>query len=184
MAGQYGHPAGGYGQPGPSPQVAQWFHAVDQDRSGQINSFELQRALVNGNMSQFSEEACRMMIDMFDANNSGTIDLAEFGRLFEYIGQWRTTFQGFDRDRSGTIDDAELGQALQQLGFRLSPAFLSSLAAKAEPRTRRIGLDRFITTMVQLKRLTDSFRTRDREGRGQAVIGFEDFLGLAMGVHQ
>jgi len=42
--------------------VAAWFHAVDQDKSGQITAAELQRALVNGNWSHFSEEACRMMI--------------------------------------------------------------------------------------------------------------------------
>jgi len=31
-------------------------------RSGQIDAKELQRALVNGNWSNFSEEACRIMI--------------------------------------------------------------------------------------------------------------------------
>ena len=45
-----------------NPDVAAWFHAVDTDRSGQITASELQRALVNGNWSHFSEEACRMMI--------------------------------------------------------------------------------------------------------------------------
>ena len=85
--------------PGPPQQTVQWFQAVDQDRSGQINALELQRALVNGNMSQFSEEACRMMIDMFDKDRSGTIDVREFSQLFDYIGQWRGVFQGFDRDR-------------------------------------------------------------------------------------
>ena len=54
---------GGYGQqPAVDPSVAQWFSAVDTDRSGQISAQELQRALVNGNWSHFSEEACRMMI--------------------------------------------------------------------------------------------------------------------------
>lgn len=183
MAG-YGQ-QGGYGQPpGPPHQVVQWFQAVDQDRSGQIDARELQRALVNGNMAQFSEEACRMMIDMFDANHSGTIDVAEFGRLFDYINQWRAAFMGFDRDRSGTIDQGELGQAMHQLGYRLSPALLANITARADPRGRRMNLDRFIITMVQLKRLTDSFRSRDREGRGQANIAYEDFLGLAMGAHQ
>ncbi len=33
-----------------------------QDNSGQITAPELQRALVNGNWSNFSEEACRLMI--------------------------------------------------------------------------------------------------------------------------
>merc|ERR1712059_31080 len=125
-----------------------------------------------------------MMIDMFDTNRSGTIDVGEFGKLFDYVGQWKTIFEGFDRDRSGSIDQAELGQALQQLGYRLSPTFVQNCLAKADVRTRRMSLDKFITVSVQLKRLSDSFRARDREGRGQALLTYEDFLGLAMGLHQ
>ena len=55
---------GPYGSapPGVDPQTQQWFNAVDQDRSGQISAQELQKALVNGNWSNFSEEACRLMI--------------------------------------------------------------------------------------------------------------------------
>jgi len=176
MAGWQQHPQG-------NPLVAQWFQAVDQDRSGHINALELQRALVNGNMTQFSEETCTLMIDMFDGDRSGTIDLREFGMLFDYINQWRNAFTSFDRDRSGSIDEQELGQAMNQLGYRFSPAFISGLAAKADPRTRRVNLDRFITTMVQLRKLTDSFRRRDREGRGTATIAYEDFLGIAIGSH-
>merc|ERR1712179_814605 len=73
-AGQGYQGQGGYGAPHPqggNQLVYQWFQAVDVDRSGQINALELQQALVNGNMSKFSEEACRMMIDLFDANRSG-----------------------------------------------------------------------------------------------------------------
>ena len=61
---------------GPQDQIRQWFMAVDADRSGQISATELQRALVNGNMSRFSEETCRMLISMFDNNHSGTIDVS------------------------------------------------------------------------------------------------------------
>merc|ERR1711973_842582 len=70
---QGGYP--GYGapqQPAVDPQVQQWFNAVDSDRSGQIEAKELQKALVNGNWSNFSEEACRMMIDMYDKDKKGT----------------------------------------------------------------------------------------------------------------
>ena len=72
--------SGGYRPPGhpggPQDQIRQWFLAVDADRSGQISAMELQRALVNGNMSKFSEETCRMLISMFDNNHSGTIDVS------------------------------------------------------------------------------------------------------------
>merc|ERR1711970_1586085 len=173
------------GQQGvPQQQVMQWFQAVDVDRSGHINAIELQQALVNGNMSKFSEDACRMMIDMFDANKSGTIDVSEFGQLFNFVNQWKGVFQGFDRDRSGSIELQELTQALQQMGYRFSQNFVNNVLARYDPKNRRLTLDNFIVVSFQLKRLTDSFKRRDSEMRGQAVMGYEDFVGLAMGAHQ
>jgi hypothetical protein len=66
------------------PTIASWFRAVDQDNSGQITAAELKRALVNGNWSNFSEEACKLMI-----GNSGKqvfiIDLSFLN--FEMIRQ-------------------------------------------------------------------------------------------------
>lgn len=35
---------------------------VDRDRSGKINSSELQAALINGRGQQFSDNACKLMI--------------------------------------------------------------------------------------------------------------------------
>ena len=116
---------GGYNQGRPGGQgqddFRSWFTSVDRDRSGQISPLELQQALVNGNMSKFSEETCKMMISMFDANKSGTIDMNEFGQLFSYVQQWRGIFISFDRDRSGSIEAGEFSQALAQMGFNLSP---------------------------------------------------------------
>jgi len=124
------------------------------------------------------------MINMFDTNMTGTIDVNEFGRLFTYIQQWKAMFEGFDRDRTGTIDQNEFTQALQQMGYRFTPQFIQNLLAKFDPKERKLTLDNFITVSVQVKRLTDSFRSRDREMKGQAVLGYEDFVGLAMGAHK
>ena len=162
----------------------QWFQAVDVDRSGHINAIELQQALINGNMSKFSEEACRMMIDLFDANKSGTIDVNEFVQLFNYINQWKGVFEGFDKDRSGSIDLNEFSQALQQMQYSFSQTFVQNILTKYDPKTRRLTLDNFIVVCFSLKRLTDSFKRRDREMRGQAMMGYEDFVGLALGAHQ
>lgn len=180
---QYG---GGYppGQPSVDPQIQSWFNAVDQDRSGQIDYKELQRALVNGNWSNFSEEACRMMVDMFDRDKTGQINLQEFSSLFGYINQWKALFESIDRDRSGYIEHAELTQAFNQMGYRFTPTFIQNVLAKYDARTRRLTLDNFIVVCVNIKRLTDSFRTRDREMRGQAVLQYEDFIGLALGAHK
>jgi len=192
-----GAPGGGYpgagappGQYGGAPaqqvdpQVAQWFQAVDQDNSGQIDAKELGQALANGDMSQFSQEACQMMINMFDSNLTGTIDVNEFGKLFQYINQWKAMFEGYDRDRSGQIDQGEFTQALQQMGYRFSPQFVQNLLAKFNPRERKLTLDNFIIVSVQVKRLTDSFRSRDTQMQGSATMQYEDFIGLAMGAHK
>jgi len=176
---RYGAPP----QPQVEPQIAQWFNAVDQDRSGQIDAKELQRALVNGNWSHFSEEACRMMIDMFDRDKSGQINMQEFGALFAYINQWKGLFESIDRDRSGFIEQGEFSEALTKMGYRFSPTFVQNLLGKYDQRTRRLTLDNFIVASVQIKRLTDSFRSRDKEMRGSATLTYEDFIGLAMGAH-
>ena len=120
--GNTGYSQGGGSRPGGQGQddIRSWFTSVDRDRSGQISPLELQQALVNGNMSKFSEETCKMMISMFDTNKSGTIDMNEFGQLFSYVQQWRGIFMGFDRDRSGSIEAGEFSQALAQMGFNLS----------------------------------------------------------------
>ena len=125
------HPGGGYSEaeapPGGyggapytqvDPTVAQWFQAVDQDNSGHIDAKELGEALANGDMSTFNQEACRMMINMFDTNLTGTIDINEFGKLFQYINHWKGMFEGLDNQRSGQIGQEEFTQALEQMGYR------------------------------------------------------------------
>ncbi len=47
---------------------------------------------------------------MFDRDRSGTINVYEFGDLFNYINQWKALFEGIDRDRSGFIEFQELQQ--------------------------------------------------------------------------
>jgi len=182
--GPAGGPAGYGAPPGVDPNIASWFRAVDSDNSGQISAEELKRALVNGNWSHFSEEACRMMIDMYDANNSGSIDLNEFNALFDCINKWKGVFESYDQDRSGRIEEAELTRAFQQMGYRFSPTFVQNILAKYDSKTRRMTLDNFIVCCVQIKRLTDSFRVRDREMKGAATLQYEDFIGLAMGAHK
>lgn len=124
-------PAGGAGYPGAAPavdpNVAQWFRAVDQDNSGQIDATELGQALANGDMSMFSEEACRMMISMFDTNQSNTIGMDEFGRLFNYINEWKRMFESYDREKQGTLSQEDLNQALQSIGYRYGDIYTVSV---------------------------------------------------------
>ena len=68
--------------------------------------------------------------------------------------------------------------------FRFSPQFVTNLLSKYSPRQKRLTLDKFIVMSVQIKRLTDSFRTRDTAMNGTATLQYEDFVGLALGSHK
>ncbi|KAG5676916.1 hypothetical protein PVAND_006715 [Polypedilum vanderplanki] len=164
-----------------NPEILNVFAQVDRDRSGKINSNELQQALITGRGQQFSDTACTLMISMFDADRSGTIDVYEFEKLFNYVNQWLACFKAYDRDGSGAIEEAELYAAFQQMGFRFSQQFIQFLIAINDPVNRReISVDQFIVLCVKIQRFTDAFRQRDQQQIGQITIGFEDFLGLAL----
>lgn len=47
---------------------------------------------------------------MFDTQNSASVDIQQFNKLFEYVNQWLNIFRTYDRNASGQIDDHELNQ--------------------------------------------------------------------------
>jgi len=191
--GGYGQPPAGYGQPGgypggygapaPPPGVSseaeRTFNAVDTDRSGKITAKELQAALQNGKGTGFSDKCCQLMISMFDRDNSGTVDIHSFGKLFEYINQWLNIFKTYDRNQSGQIDDQELNQAFSQMGFNFSPAFTQQLCARSHDH-KEVSVDEFIVLCVTVQRLTEAFRVRDTQQNGVISINFEDFLTVVL----
>ncbi|XP_063959785.1 peflin-like [Lytechinus pictus] len=167
--------------PGMSPDIYSWFVAVDQDNTGKIDSKELQQALTNSNWSKFDEATCKYMIGMFDKDKSGTIDASEFSQLWNYIQQWKQVFDGFDRDRSGGIDASELNTALNQMGYRLSPAFSQMVVNKYDTvHHKQIGLDTYIKMCAVLNSLTAAFRQRDTQMTGSININYEDFLMVVL----
>uniref|UniRef100_A0A1B0D4A2 EF-hand domain-containing protein n=1 Tax=Phlebotomus papatasi TaxID=29031 RepID=A0A1B0D4A2_PHLPP len=179
--GGYGAPPQMMGMPGINPETQRIFQVVDRDRSGKINAEELKGALVNGKGQNFSDTACRLMIGMFDQDHSGTIDINEFDKLYNYINQWLNAFKSYDRDQSGHIDEGELSSAFQQMGFRFSQDFIRFLVHKSDPKNHReISVDQFIVLCVQIQRFTEAFRQRDSEQKGIIQISFEDFISVAL----
>ncbi|KAL1918742.1 uncharacterized protein VTP21DRAFT_2764 [Calcarisporiella thermophila] len=195
-AGGYPPPQGGYPPPsGPPPpasnqqnQLLMWFKAVDSDNSGYLTVEELQRALINGDWSPFNIETCRLMVNMFDTDNSGTINFQEFAGLWKYIEDWKRLFQTFDTDKSGTINAQELQNALRTFGYNLSPSFIDLLikkfdkyaGTKNKTGARDVTFDSFVQACVTVKTLTDAFRRYDGDHDGWIQINYETFLELVV----
>jgi Ca2+-binding EF-hand superfamily protein len=163
------------------PAVLQWFQSVDADKSGRISMTELQQALTNANWTHFNPETCRLLIGLFDRDQSGQIDVNEFGALWQYITQWRGIFEQFDKDRSGFIDANELNTALTQMGFRVSPKFAQLVIYRYDPLARqRLTLDNFIQACVLVRTVTDTFRVKDTQMKGTIEISYEELLTMVL----
>ncbi|CAG0920241.1 unnamed protein product [Notodromas monacha] len=161
----------------------QIFQKVDRDRSGAISADELRAALSNGTWNPFNPETVRLMIGMFDKNNSGTIGFEEFGALWKYINDWQQCFRSFDRDNSGNIDKAELKHALTTFGYRFSEQFFDVLLTKFDRSGRKIiFFDDFIQCCVTLHMLTTAFRQHDTDLDGIITISYEQFLTMVLSV--
>jgi len=159
------------------------FQRVDRDRSGAINTDELQSALSNGTWTPFNPETVRMMIGMFDKDNSGTINFDEFGALWKYVTDWQQCFKSFDQDNSGSIDRNELQNALNTFGYRLAPPTIDMMLKKFDRQGRgTIAFDDFIQCCVTLHTLTASFRQHDTDMDGVIQIHYEQFLQMVLGL--
>ncbi|KAF9911458.1 Programmed cell death protein 6 [Linnemannia zychae] len=170
----------------PEATLRHWFNLVDSDHSGQLSTEELQKALINGDWSPFNLETVRLMMNMFDTDNSGLITFPEFAGLWKYIEDWRTCFQAFDKDKSGFIDFNELKTAMHSFGYNLSDPFLRLIIKKYDKRgknvsgTGDVSFDNFVQIAVTVKSLTDSFQRIDTDRRGFATISYEQFLQLVV----
>jgi Ca2+-binding EF-hand superfamily protein len=155
---------------------------------------ELQSALSNGTATPFSLNTIRLMIGIFDRNNTGTIDFDEFASLFPCINEWQKSFQSFDRDNSGTIDHMELKQALTSFGYRLPEECIDQMIRNLPKRSgqpninvslnsNRIEFDDFISIFVKLQTITKAFTQFDKDRTGVIRIKYEDFVGLLFGIN-
>ncbi|KIY66100.1 EF-hand [Cylindrobasidium torrendii FP15055 ss-10] len=184
---------GGY-QPGPpaapagvDPMLWGYFTSVDVDGSGSISVTELQRALVNGDWTQFDLDTVKMLMNIFDVDKSGTISYNEFAGLWKYIQDWQNVFRHFDADRSGSIEGRELADALRSFGYNLSPAIIGLVERKyaSEPATGYgpppgITFDRFVRACVVVKTLTESFQRVDTDRDGWVQLNYEQFMNIVL----
>ncbi|KAF8894463.1 hypothetical protein BD779DRAFT_840029 [Infundibulicybe gibba] len=185
-ANKYSHHQSGP-PPGVDPQLWQWFHAVDSDRSGAITVHELQTALINGNWTSFDLDTVKMLMGIFDTDRSGTISFQEFAGLWKYISDWQNVFRHFDRDRSGSIEGRELAEALRSFGYNLSPPLLTLIEHKyaSEPTIGYgpppgITFDRFVRACVVVKTVTEAFQRADSDRDGWVQLNYEQFMSIVL----
>jgi Ca2+-binding EF-hand superfamily protein len=118
-----------------------------------------------------------MMMRMFDADRTGTVNFEEFCGLWGFLAAWRGLFDRFDTDRSGSISYQEFADALVAFGYRLSPQFVQLLFNTYAKSTRTgrgeekgLSFDLFVQACISLKRMTDVFKRYDEDRDGYITL--------------
>ncbi|CAK9196398.1 unnamed protein product [Sphagnum troendelagicum] len=155
-----------------------WFESVDEDKSGSINSLELQRALEVGNL-KFPKSIVDQMIRMYDADQNGVMSFEEFVSLHGFLNLVQTSFSNVSRDQ-GFLALNEVYQALQQAGFALDePSFYTACQSFDPNRLGKFKLDDYISMCIFLQSAKNLFGAFDTSRIGHITLDFNQFVYCA-----
>ncbi|XP_057672091.1 peflin-like isoform X1 [Diorhabda carinulata] len=162
------------------PAVEKWFTAMDTKNEGRISSKELQQAFEIFQGKRFSDAACKFVVRIFDLDKNGGLDIKEFETLYYHIKLWINAFNTYDKASSGFLDENELDYALRLLDIHFSSDFIHFLVTRSNPNAKKISLDQYIITCIQIQKFTDEFKRRDPNYTGNINIKYEDFLEMIL----
>uniref|UniRef100_A0A8C5H159 Calpain-1 catalytic subunit n=1 Tax=Gouania willdenowi TaxID=441366 RepID=A0A8C5H159_GOUWI len=120
----------------------------------------------------FTKESCRSMINLMDADGSGKLGLTEFHVLWEKIKRYLTIFRQFDLDKSGTMSSYEMRMALESAGFKLTNHLFQLIILRYTEADMSVDFDNFVTCLVRLETMFNTFHTIDTDKDGQIALNF------------
>jgi calpain len=126
----------------------------------------------------FSVDACKALVSSCDMDRSGKLGFEEFMQLWMDIRKWKDTFAKYDKDRSGTFNIYELREALRTLGYSVSEKILGALTLRFANRQGLINLDDFISCIVKLRHLHNSFK--ENSSRNVAQFNLDEFMAVGI----
>ncbi|XP_076800345.1 calpain-9-like isoform X3 [Clavelina lepadiformis] len=158
---------------------------------GEIDAFELQdilNSVLKKNKPKhssdevspvFSLEACRSMVALMDATNSGKLNYDEFKALWVRVRKWIQIFGKYDKDRSGNFDTFELREALSSAGYSLSSRLYQMLCIRYANKELKIDMNDFILLSVKLEGMFKAFNDFKGSG-GNASLTLQEWLVTTM----
>lgn len=160
--------------------MREMFDRVDRNRDGKLDEAELSVALSNDDGTRLQASTIKLMIRLFDTDDSNGIEFREFYHLWNYILHWRKTFQKFDIDHNQKISFGEFQSAVESFGYRLPTDIVLFIFQKFgdfnSNKQMTLKFDMFVESLIWLLRCTNVFKKFDLKGNGVATISFQDFV--------
>lgn len=164
------------GSANPNTDTMYYFRSIDTDGAGCIDAIKLSLAL-SPQGTRFSLATTEKLIAMYDVTYSGCIYPENFRELHEFI---MTMFRGFkERDLSGDgrLDGNEIRMALRSRNLTVDENTFQAMMRKFDRHKRgSLGFDDYVELSLYLSKARRVFGTHDPQGKGQAVLSFDNFI--------
>lgn len=161
-------------------ETQKFFQNFESKSSGKITAKDLQMAFETFQGKHYTDAACKFVVRLFDLDKNGGLDIQEFENIYYHVKTWVNAFNQFDRNRSGFLNEKELDSALKHMELQFSPEFIRFLITRNDPVARRIALDQFIVTCVQIQKFGEEYLKMDEQRNGSIVLKYEQFLEMIM----
>ncbi|KAF7553488.1 hypothetical protein G7Z17_g3626 [Cylindrodendrum hubeiense] len=166
-----------------NPALRPLFDALDMDGTGHLSEPQLSAGFSNKDFNSIDPNVVHVLVQIFDADRSGTIDFADFCAMWSFLASWRTLFKRFNSDQSGNINTSDFNKALVDFGYRLSPTFVDLVFEIFDTRGEGfLSFDAFLHSCISLKRMTDEFKKYDEDRDGYITFSFEEFLCASLAI--
>lgn len=93
------------------------FRQIDVNGTGSIGPMELQLAMRNSDGTPFDISTIEIIFQVFDRDNSRSLEINEFFYLMKSLDYWNKIFRRFDVNGSGAINFTEYVQLLRYFGY-------------------------------------------------------------------
>ncbi|KAJ1157918.1 hypothetical protein NDU88_010615 [Pleurodeles waltl] len=172
----------------PEENIAEQVFSQYADMSLRVNAWQLQRILNDKIIKDdpaslrgggFSLDASRGILAVIDYNMSGSLDVKQFHRLWNYLNLFKVIFRRTDEERSGFIDRSTFQWAARAAELNVNKEMLQLIFYRYGDSSMRLNLIDFLCCMIRFKSTSKTLRFLPTDGNG-VYLSNDLFLKLMM----
>uniref|UniRef100_A0A8P4G9S9 Calpain-2 catalytic subunit n=1 Tax=Dicentrarchus labrax TaxID=13489 RepID=A0A8P4G9S9_DICLA len=138
----------------------------------EISVFELQKIL--------NKVVTKPPEPQLQKDGSGKLGLVEFKVLWTKIENYLNIYREKDVDNSGTMSSTEMRTAVEEAGFSLNNPLHQVLVARYSEPDLTIDFDNFVSCLVRLETMFNTFYTLDKDNSGTIELSILEWLNVSL----
>ncbi|CAM9576678.1 unnamed protein product [Lampetra planeri] len=158
-------------------QLAGKEQLIKADKLQEILNLEIQKCIKDTTMVvKFSMESCRVLVSLFDIDNSGQLGYEEFIHVWEFIKMSLNAYKMCDVDKSGTLSSTELPMALEHARFKVGKLMQRLIMMRFSEPNLTISFDCFVCCLAKMYAAFNIFTSLDAAGTGTITLNLHEWM--------